>query len=66
MDIKAIQERLTTFSEKRDWDQFQNPKNLCMGLICESAELLELFQWLTEQQSKEIVNSEEQMALVKE
>lgn len=66
MDIKAIQERLTTFSEERDWDQFQNPKNLCMGLICESAELLELFQWLTEQQSKEIVNSEKQMKLVKE
>ncbi len=37
-----------------------------MGLVGEAAELLELFQWLTEQQSKEIVNSEKQMALVRE
>jgi len=66
MDIKAIQERLTIFSEERDWDQFQSPKNLSMGLVGEAAELLELFQWLTEQQSKEIVNSEKQMALVRE
>lgn len=66
MDIKAIQEQLTTFSEERDWDQFQSPKNLSMGLVGEAAELLELFQWLTEQQSKEIVNNEKQMSLVRE
>lgn len=66
MDIKAIQEQLTRFSEERDWDQFQIPKNLSMGLVGEAAELLELFQWLTEQQSKEIINDEKQMSLVRE
>jgi NTP pyrophosphatase (non-canonical NTP hydrolase) len=66
MDIKAIQEQLTRFSEERDWDQFQSPKNLSMALVGEAAELLELFQWLTEQQSKEIVNDEKQMSLVRE
>ncbi len=66
MDIKAIQEQLTRFSEERDWDQFQSPKNLSMGLVGEAAELLELFQWLTEQQSIEIVNDEKQMSLVRE
>ena len=66
MDIKAIQEQLNTFSEERNWDQFQSPKNLSMGLVCEVDELLELFQWLTEQQSKEIVNDEKQMSLVRE
>ena len=66
MDIKTIQEQLTRFSEERDWDQFQSPKNLSMALVGEAAELLELFQWLTEQQSKEIVNDEKQMSLVRE
>lgn len=66
MDIKAIQEQLARFSEERDWDQFQSPKNLSMGLVGEAAELLELFQWLTEQQSKEIINDEKQMSLVRE
>ncbi len=66
MDIKAIQEQLTRFSEERDWDQFQSPKNLSMALVGEAAELLELFQWLTEQQSKEIINDEKQMSLVRE
>lgn len=37
-----------------------------MGLVREAAELLELFQWLTEQQSIDIVNSEKQMSLVRE
>lgn len=66
MDIKAIQEKLSRFSEERDWDQFQSPKNLSMALVREAAELLEIFQWLTDQQSKEIINSEKQMALVRE
>lgn len=36
-----------------------------MALAAEAAELLEIFQWLTEEQSKNIVNSEKDMALVK-
>ncbi len=66
MDINVIQKKLSIFSDERDWDQFQSPKNLSMGLVREAAELLELFQWLTEQQSIDIVNSEKQMSLVKE
>jgi len=37
-----------------------------MALTAETAELLEIFQWLTEEQSKDIVNSEEEIAQVKE
>jgi len=66
MEINVIQEKLSIFSDERDWNQFQSPKNLSMGLVREAAELLELFQWLTEQQSIDIVNSEKQMALVRE
>lgn len=66
MDIKAIQKKIAIFAEERDWEQFHNPKNLSMALAVEAAELLEIFQWLTEEQSKDIINSEKSMAHVKE
>jgi NTP pyrophosphatase (non-canonical NTP hydrolase) len=66
MDIKEIQKRLRDFAEERNWEQFHSPKNLTMALSAEAAELLELFQWLTEEQSRDIVDSERDMALVRE
>ncbi|GBE36952.1 hypothetical protein BMS3Bbin07_01107 [bacterium BMS3Bbin07] len=66
MDIKEIQKRLGDFAEERNWEQFHSPKNLTMALCAEAAELLELFQWLTEEQSRTIVDSESDMARVRE
>ena len=43
--------RLREFADKRDWEQFHSPKNLSMALIAEAAELIEHFQWLTQEQS---------------
>jgi NTP pyrophosphatase (non-canonical NTP hydrolase) len=50
--LRAIQERLAAFAAERDWDQFHSPKNLAMALSVEAGELVEEFQWLTEQQSQ--------------
>ncbi len=47
-DLKT---RLRAFAVARDWEQFHSPKNLAMALIVEAAELVEHFQWLTEEQS---------------
>lgn len=66
MDIKDIKKRLRKFAKDRNWDQFHSPKNLSMALAAEAAELLEIFQWLTDEQSKNIVNSEKDMAAVRE
>lgn len=66
MNITDIQKKLRKFAEERNWDQFHSPKNLSMALAAEAAELLEIFQWLTEEQSKELVKNEKEMALVKE
>jgi len=66
MNLPDIQQRLRMFAEDRNWDQFHSPKNLSMALAAETAELLEIFQWLTEEQSKEIINSEKDLAQVKE
>lgn len=49
--IAALSIRLREFADERDWDQFHSPKNLAMALTIESSELMEHFQWLTEEQS---------------
>ncbi|OOZ38992.1 nucleotide pyrophosphohydrolase [Solemya pervernicosa gill symbiont] len=49
--IEQLNERLTRFARDRDWEQFHSPKNLSMALIAEAAELVEHFQWLSEEQS---------------
>ena len=52
--LRALQVRLAGFAAERDWEQFHSPKNLAMALSVEAAELVEEFQWLTEQQSREL------------
>lgn len=64
--LPDIQQRLRKFADDRNWDQFHSPKNLSMALAAEAAELLEIFQWLTEEQSIDIINSEKDIAQVKE
>jgi NTP pyrophosphatase (non-canonical NTP hydrolase) len=49
--VEHLNAALKAFAIKRDWEQFQSPKNLSMALIVEAAELVEHFQWLTEEQS---------------
>jgi NTP pyrophosphatase (non-canonical NTP hydrolase) len=51
-DLENLRERLRAFAAERDWDQFHSPKNLAMALSGEAGELLENFQWLTEEQSR--------------
>ena len=52
--LYQLQKRLKGFAEARDWEQFHSPKNLSMALMVEAAELVEHFQWLTQQQSHEL------------
>src|SRR4051794_12118561 len=66
MDIKEIQRRLAEFAAERDWDQFHTPKNLSMALAGEAGELLELFQWLTEEQSRAISDPGAREAIAEE
>ena len=50
-EFDQLKKRVRQFAAERDWDQFHSPKNLSMALIAEAAELVEHFQWLTEEQS---------------
>lgn len=52
--IEQLRQKIRDFAAARDWDQFHSPKNLSMAMIVEAAELVEHFQWLTEEQSQSL------------
>ena len=52
--MKELTQKLREFAADRDWDQFHSPKNLAMALSVEVAEIVEHFQWLTEEQSRNL------------
>lgn len=66
MNVEQIQQRLRVFAQERDWEQFHTPKNLSAALAVEAAELLEIFQWLTEAQSIAIKDDEGRIRKVEE
>lgn len=49
-DIEEILDRLLRFRDERDWGQFHTARNLAVSISLEAAELLEHFQWTTENQ----------------
>ena len=58
MSIEGLQAKLRVFARERDWEQFHIPKNLVMALGGAVAELTELFQWLTPEQSSRVMLNE--------
>jgi NTP pyrophosphatase (non-canonical NTP hydrolase) len=50
--LASLRDRLRTFAAARDWDQFHSPKNLTIALSVETAELLEHFQWISDEDSR--------------
>ncbi|MCX5787383.1 MAG: nucleotide pyrophosphohydrolase [Elusimicrobia bacterium] len=52
--LACLSSALAAFARERDWEQFHSPKNLAMALSVEASELVEIFQWLTEEQSKRL------------
>jgi dCTP diphosphatase len=51
-ELEILREQLREFAAARDWGRFHSPKNLAMALSAEAGELLEIFQWLTEEESR--------------
>jgi NTP pyrophosphatase (non-canonical NTP hydrolase) len=61
--LEALKAKLQAFADDRDWDQFHSPKNLSMALSVEASELVECFQWLTEEQSKNLTPKQYQAVI---
>ena len=49
---KKLAQQITAFADERNWHQYHSPKNLAMALSVEVAELVEIFQWLTQDESR--------------
>jgi dCTP diphosphatase len=57
-EIDELRDELRRFAAERDWQQFHSPKNLAMALSVEAAELLELFQWKTEDETRALSDAD--------
>jgi dCTP diphosphatase len=66
LDLAAIKTYLRGFAADRDWEQFHTPKNLAMALASEAGELLEVFRWLTPEESAAVGGDPERIAQVGE
>jgi NTP pyrophosphatase (non-canonical NTP hydrolase) len=53
---EKLVEEITAFVAERDWNQYHSPKNLAMALSVEVSEIVEIFQWLTTQESSTAEN----------
>jgi NTP pyrophosphatase (non-canonical NTP hydrolase) len=49
-----LRDALREFAAAREWEQFHSPRNLATALAVEAAELLEPFQWLTDEESRNL------------
>jgi NTP pyrophosphatase (non-canonical NTP hydrolase) len=58
VDLAAIQKKIISFRNDRDWSQFHDPKNLAEALSIEAGELLENFLWKTTEQSRKLTAEE--------
>ena len=54
MNLVELTQRLHAIRDRNDWQQFHSPKNLAMAASLEMAELVEIFQWLSEDQSRQL------------
>ena len=52
--LRALSDRLRSFCEERDWDQFHNPKDLAIGISTEAGELLEIFRFMSAEQQADV------------
>jgi dCTP diphosphatase len=57
--LAELRRLIFDFVDRRDWHQFHTPKNLAMSLAIEAAELMEAFQWLTPEESREVARQPE-------
>ncbi|MFF8033552.1 MULTISPECIES: nucleotide pyrophosphohydrolase [unclassified Streptomyces] len=56
LDLAQLRRRLADFAAARDWGPYHTPKNLVAALSVEASELLEIFQWLTPEESARVMD----------
>jgi NTP pyrophosphatase (non-canonical NTP hydrolase) len=64
--LGELKRLVANFVERRDWHRFHSPKNLSMSMAIEAAELMEHFQWLSAEQSRDVIRHPPRLAAVTE
>ncbi len=54
LNLQRLLKLQREFVAEREWARFHTPKNLTMALAVEAAELMEIFQWLSQQEARTI------------
>lgn len=65
-NIHELKEKIRQFCQERDWDQYHNPKDLAIGIITESAELLEHFRFKSDAEVEAMFKNPEKKAEISE
>lgn len=62
----GVMTAILEFRRQRDWEQFHKPKELAAALSIEASELLEAFQWKTDQEVTDLLNSPSREKVIEE
>jgi len=66
LNLEDLAVRLKKFADARDWEKFHTPKNLAMALSVEVSELAEIFQWMTVEESANVMRDQKSADAVKD
>ena len=64
--LEELKNKVKEFCEKRDWDQFHNPKELAIGISTEANELLQIFRFKSEEDMKKVMSSDKRVEVEEE
>ena len=56
--LAELRGQVADFVAERRWEVYHTPKSLSMSIAIEAAELMELFQWLGNQESRRASHAE--------
>lgn len=62
--VDSLRKEVHHFMNERNWEGYHSPKNLSMSIAIEAAEIMEHFQWYTNEESRKLVEDEQFLAMV--
>jgi len=64
--IYQLSQLIQDFVDERDWRKYHNPKDLAISIAIEAAELMELFQWVSERKVEKVLEDAERFTRLEE
>lgn len=64
--LSELKNRIKKFIDDRDWGKYHNPKDIAVSITIEASELLELFQWVKDEELEKIINNPKKVAKIEE